>query len=253
MAIEPSSISNLYQDQEEVAKLFGRIVYTIVCHTDFEACDFNEYPLHLCESYCLLWQDAQTGQVDGRLMGVQLKIGVFAALFIDLVAEDKIQVFKTNPEDEPLFSVVEANHSESFLDIAIFNTLLSATSTGRLKEAKIYKWLERAADADLVETTFESLVARGILKEKASGILGICKRFPTVNPEPEQKLEEKIKNIALNDEELDSYMLSLLILSRESDRIFMCSDPILKKHFSSLEYSQAKKRLDRILVKHLKV
>lgn len=253
MATDPSSISNLYQDQEELAKSFARIVYNIACHTDFNNSDFNEYPLHLCESYCLLWQDGETGHVDGRKVGVQLKIGAFAALFVDLLAAEKIQVYKTNSEDEPVFCVVDENSDESFLDIAIFDTLRHAHTSGRLREAKLYKWLQRAEDAEAVETTFDSLVARGILKEKSSGILGLNKKYPTLNPVPERKLEEKLREIAFEDHEPDSYMLALLILSRESDSLFMCSDPILKKHFTSAEYAQAKKRLDRILVKHLRV
>ena len=253
MACDPKSLANLYQDQDDVAKCFGNIVYNIMMHSsDFRNEDFEQHNLHLCEAYCLLWQDAETGEVDGRKLGLPLKIGVFAALFIDLCAANRIEVFKNSDEEEPQFRIIDSHSTDTFLDIAIFDSLRGvADKRGRLREAKLWKWLERAEDADCVENTFDSLVARGILKEKSSGLLKLFKRFPTLDPEPENKLEEKIKNIAYGREKPDSYMLALLILSRASDRIFMCSDPILRKHFTSVEYTQVKKNLDKVLIGHL--
>ena len=34
-------------------------------------------------------------------------------------------------------------------------------------------WLERAEEADCVDSTFDSLVAKGILDQKTTGVLGI--------------------------------------------------------------------------------
>ena len=252
MATEPSSLANLYQDMDDIAKCFGHIVHNIINNsTDFDVLDFANHNLYLSEAYCLLWQNAETGEVDGRRVGLPLKIGVLAALFIDLHASGLIDVFMSPDEDEPMFRVLDTHSTQTFLDFAIFDSLRVANAQGRLREAKLWKWLLRAEDADCVENTFESLMARGILKEKSTGFLGLFKKFPTVNPEPEQALEKKIKDIVFNDHKLDSYMLSLLILSRESDRIFMCEDPILRKHFTSAEYTMAKKNLDRILLSRL--
>lgn len=252
MATDPSSLANLYQDQDDIAKCFGHIVYNIIKNsTDFKVEDFINHELYLSEAYCLLWQNAETGEVNGRRVGMPLKIGVFAALFIDLYASGLIDIFMHHDDDEPMFRITESHSTQSFLDFAIFDSLRVANAQGRLREAKLWKWLLRAEDADCVENTFESLIARGILKEKSTGILGLFKKFPTVNPEPEQSLEKKIKDIVFRDIKPDSYMLSLLILSRESDRIFMCEDPILRKHFTSAEYSDAKKNLDRILLGRL--
>lgn len=252
MATDPSSLANLYQDQDDIAKCFGHIVYNIIKNaTDFNIDHFLNHELYLSESYCLLWQNAETGEVNGRKVGVPLKIGVFAALFIDLYASDLIDVFMSPEDDEPMFRITESTSTQTFLDFAIFDSLRVANAQGRLREAKLWKWLLRAEDADCVENTFESLIARGILKEKSTGFLGLFKKFPTLNPEPEQKLEKKIKDIVFQEVQPDSYMLSLLILSRESDRIFMCEDPILRKHFTSAEYADAKRNMDRILLGRL--
>lgn len=252
MATDPSSLANLYQDQEDVAKCFGHIVYNITNNSvDFQPTHFAKHDLYLSEAYCLLWQNAETGEVMGRRVGVPLKIGVFAALFIDLYVSGFIDVFKGTDDEDPMFRLIDTHSTESFLDIAVFDSLRVANAHGRLREAKLWKWLIRADDSDCVESTFESLVARGILKEKSSGLLGLFKKFPTVNPEPEKQLEDKIKSIAFGNENPDSYMLSLLILCRESDRIFLSKDPILKKHFTSAEYSKAKKNLDKVLLHRL--
>ena len=254
MATEPSSIANLYQDQGDIAKCFGHIIHNIINNaTDFDVSDFENHDLYLSESYCLLWQNAETGEVDGRKMGLPLKIGVLAALFIDLYASGVIKVFMHPEDDEPMFRLTDTHSTETFLDFAIFDSLRMANAQGRLHEAKLWKWLLHAEDADAVENTFESLIARGILKEKSSGLFGLFKKFPTVNPEPERNLEKKIKDVVFNAVKPDSFMLALLILSRESDRIFMCEDPILRKHFTSVEYKDAKKILDKILLGRLSI
>ena len=256
MACEPNSLANLYQDQEEVAKRFSSLVFNVVSSVNFKRTDFKLHDLHLCEAYCLLWQNALTGEVDGRMFGVQLKIGAFAALFVDLCAENLIELYRQKDDHEPEFRLIDKNLNKNisvFLKITIFDAMKSAKLHGKLRETILWKWLIRAVDADCVESTFESLVARGILDEKSSGVFGIIKRFPTINPEPELKLEKLIQSIAFGFTSPDSYMLALLVLARESDRIFLCKDPILSKHFSPNEYESAKKNLDKILSSHIKL
>ena len=243
---DEQSLQNIYQDNQEVAKYFGRIVYKIVKHSHFKPDDFQKYDLHLCEAYCLLWQNAETGSVSGRKLGIPLKIGLFAALFIDLCAANRLDIFRKENVAEPMFRITDLHATDTFLDSAIFDTMRKANSHGRLREAKLMSWLERAEEAECVDNTFDSLVAKGILKEKTTGLLGTCKRFPTVDPTPENVLESKIKDIAFKRESPDSFMEALLVLSRESDQIFMCSDPILRKHFTCAEYVQAKKNLDQM-------
>lgn len=254
MATDPKSLSNLYQDQDDVAKHFARVIYNITINSkEFNVEDFGEYDLHLCEAFCLLWQNAETGEVNGRKLGLPLKISVFAAVFIDLYAAKRIEFYKASEFDEPGFRIINKDFINTFLDIAIFDSLRTANKHGKLRDAKLWKWLQLAEEKESVECTFDSLVARGILSEKKSGILGIFKRFPTLDPEPERNLEEKIKNIAFKRLKPDSYMMSLLVLSRDSDRIFMCKDPILRKHFTSSEYADAKKNLDRTLLEFLDI
>ena len=44
MATEASSLANLYQDQDDIAKCFGHIVYNIINSSiDFEVVDFEAH------------------------------------------------------------------------------------------------------------------------------------------------------------------------------------------------------------------
>jgi len=245
MVGDEKSLQNCYLDNQEVAKYFARLVYKIVKHPNFKAEDFHNYDLHLCEAYCLLWQNAETGSVSGRKLGIPLKIGVFAALFIDLYAIQRLDIYSRD-NSEPLFRITDLHSTDTVLDGVIFDHMRRATSNGSLREAKLMSWLERAVEADCVDRTFDSLVSRGILKEKTTGILGTCKRYPTVDPLPETLLESKVKDVAFGRETADNFMKALLALSHESDQIFSCSDPILRKHFSAAEYVEAKKNLDQM-------
>lgn len=243
---DEQSLENLYQDNREVAKYFGRIAHKIVQHSHFKPEHFEQYELHLCEAYCLLWQNAETGSVSGRKIGIPLKIGVFTALFIDLCAAGRVEIFRKDGVAEPMFRIVDLDETDMFLEEAIFLRMRQHKQAGRLREATLVSWLERAEEADCVDTTFDSLVARGILREQKSGLLGMSKRFPTQDPDYEISLEKKIKDVALKKELADSYIEALLVLCRDSDLIFQCSDPILKKHFTAAEYVEATKNLDQM-------
>ena len=55
MATEASSLANLYQDQDDIAKCFGHIVYNIINNSiDFDVVDFEAHDLYLSESYLSL-------------------------------------------------------------------------------------------------------------------------------------------------------------------------------------------------------
>merc|ERR1719450_252182 len=118
---DEQSLQNYYLDNQEVAKYFARVVYKIIKHSSFNTDDFQKYDLHLCEAYCLPWQNAETGSVSGRKVGVPLKIGVFAALFIDLFAVHRLDIYMKECVPEPLFRITDLHATDTFLDSAIFD------------------------------------------------------------------------------------------------------------------------------------
>ena len=115
--------------------------------------------------------------------------------------------------------------------------------------------LARAEQADCVNSTLDSLIAKGVLEERTTGIFGRRKIFPTLDPTQENTLKTRIKDVALKkkDVESDSFVDTLLILARESDKIFSSSAPILGKYFTEGEYMQAMHNIDEMFKKYSQV
>ena len=248
---DPKSLANLYQPLDEVALGFAKTIYEICSAKWFNIEDFQKHEILLSEAYVLLWQNSETGDIDGRKVGLPLKVGAFAAVFLDLIISKKIEVFLTHEDREPRVRVIDERQTGTFLDDALFDDL-------RLKHHRVIrlqKYLERAEESACVDIILSSLILRGILKKEKKGFPGLkfFRRFPTTNPKPEKDLVEQIRKFSMSDNENhDSYIIALLAICREADNIFLISDPILKKYFSSVEYVEMKKRIDKMISDCLK-
>ena len=248
---DPKSLANLYQPLDEVALGFAKTIYEICTAKWFKVEDFQKHEILLSEAYVLLWQNSETGDVDGRKVGLPLKVGAFATVFLDLIASKKIEVFLTHEDRDPRVRVIDDTQTGTFLDGALFDDL-------RLRHhraMRLQKYLERAEESSCVDIILNSLILRGILKKEKKGFPGLkfFRRFPTTNPKPEKDLVEQIRNVSLDqDENHDSYIIALLAICREADNIFLISDPILKKYFSTLEYTELKKRMDKMINEYLR-
>lgn len=249
---DPKSLANLYQPLDEVAFGFAKTIYEICTAKWFKVEDFQKHEILLSEAYVLLWQNSETGDIDGRKVGLPLKVGAFAAVFLDLIISRKIEVFLAHEDREPRVRVIDDSQTGTFLDEALFDDL-------RLKHHKairLQKYLERAEESSCVDIIISSLILRGILKKEKKGFPGLkfFRRFPTTNPKPEHDLVQQIRDFGLSSEEnnRDSYIIALLAICREADNIFLISDPILKKYFSSIEYTDQKKRIDKMINDYLK-
>lgn len=249
---DPKSLANLYQPLDEVALGFAKTIYEICTARWFKVEDFQKHEILLSEAYVLLWQNSETGDIDGRKVGLPLKVGAFAAVFLDLIISRKIEVFLAPEDREPRVRVIDDRQTGTFLDDALFDDL-------RLKHHKIIrlsKYLERAEESSCVDIIISSLILRGILKKEKKGFPGLkfFRRFPTTNPQPENDLVQQIRKFSTSseDENQDSYIIALLAICREADNIFLISDPILKKYFANVEYTELKKRIDRMINDYLK-
>jgi len=252
---DEQSLQNFYLDKYEVARFFARIINKIVGEPEFNPDQFQNYNLLLCEAYCLLWQHPETGRVSGRKVGLPLKIGNFSAVFIDLYVAERLDIFVSKRQAEPCFQIVDHRATETTLDYIIFNTMRKAASKGNLRECLLMSSLARAEQADCVNSTLDSLIAKGVLEERTTGIFGRRKIFPTLDPTQENTLKTRIKDVALKkkDVESDSFVDTLLILARESDKIFSSSAPILGKYFTEGEYMQAMHNIDEMFKKYSQV
>merc|ERR1712072_644304 len=117
------------------------MAHKIVTHKNFNSEHFQNYDLYLSEAYCLLWQNADTGEVSGRKLGIPLKIGTFAALFIDLVAAQRLEIFEKEQGAEPMFRVTDLGVTDPFLEEAIFECMRNQKMKRKLREATLMNWL----------------------------------------------------------------------------------------------------------------
>ncbi len=247
---DPKSLANLYQPLDEVALGFARTVYEITASKWFLIEDFQKHDIFLSEAYLLLWQNSETGNVDGRKVGLPLKVGAYAALFLDLIVAGKLEIFLSNEDRDPRVRVIDETPTGTFLDDGLFDNMRSR----HYKNINLQKWLEKAEESSCVDIILNNLILRGILKKEKCGMLGLklFRKFPTTNPQPERALVQQIRDVANSPEEKqDSYIIALLALCRDADNIFLISDPILKKHFEPEEYQEAKKRIDRLILQSL--
>lgn len=69
-------------------------INSIIRSTHFDSETIVKRPLKLSQAYCLLWHDAQTGDVKGResTWNYELQGGAFATCILDLVALRKISL-----------------------------------------------------------------------------------------------------------------------------------------------------------------
>ena len=248
---DPKSLANLYQPLDEVALGFSRTIFEICTAKWFQIEHFQRHEILLSEAYLLLWQNSETGDVDGRKVGLPLKVGAYAGIFLDLIVAGKIEIFLAHDDREPRVRIMDETPTGTFLDDALFDDL-------RLRHHRVIrlaKWLERAEESSCVDIILSSLILRGILKKEKKGIPGLkfFRKFPTTNPEPERDLVHQIREVGQNEvERPDSYIIALLALCREADNIFLISDPILKKYFEPEEYPELKKKIDRLIIDCLK-
>lgn len=77
---------------ELVTKQMTKAIVHLQNASYFEPCVVAEKPLKLSQAYCLLWQENDSGDVDGRRCSFELLGGAVAAALLDLVVLGRIQL-----------------------------------------------------------------------------------------------------------------------------------------------------------------
>lgn len=93
MSSTSNVVSEAYQYRlEQTSKEMEKAVKEIVnsAYFDIEVC--RSANLKVSQAYCLLWQDSESGEVDGRKISVETNGGAAAAVLIDLVVLGKVEV-----------------------------------------------------------------------------------------------------------------------------------------------------------------
>lgn len=93
MAAGPNVASEAYQYRmEQTSKEMAKAVKEIVNSSYFDKEVCRSEDLKVSQAYCLLWQDSESGDVDGRKISVETNGGAAAAVLIDLVVLGKVEV-----------------------------------------------------------------------------------------------------------------------------------------------------------------
>lgn len=240
-------------EQDACFATFCEAVRLIITCKDIDKSSFSKRPLHLSEAYVLMWHNSGTGGVDGKNSSLYLRTGAYAAVLLDLYASGKIDiVFDSShlgceQHQSLAVKVTEAKRTGTYLDDAGFNHILAYHAAHPGKQKLLRDWFEREERECSVSLTLKNLIRRKILGDVHKGFFGMFHKYPTKDSSFENILDAEMKQVALKECKPDSFMLSLLTLSRTADNFFSFVDPILQKHFTKDEYKIAKENIKVIV------
>lgn len=67
-------------------------VMEIANSSDFDREQIRGEKVTLSQAYCLLWQNSEHGDVDGRKFGIESNSGATAAAIVDLIVPGKVEI-----------------------------------------------------------------------------------------------------------------------------------------------------------------
>ena len=240
-------------EQEACYQSFCEAMRLIITCKDFNKDTLSRRPLKLSEAYVLLWHNSGTGGLDKSKSSIHLRTGAFAAILLDLLALGRIGIV---PDTKHLgceqhqhweVTVLDETPTDTYLDKAGFNHIIAYHRAHPEKNKSLRDWYEREERECSVSTTLKNLVKRGILGDVQTGFFGMFHKYPTKDASFEEALDAEMKQVSLKECKPDSFMLSLLTLSRTADNFFSFVDPVLQKHFTKDEYKIAKENIKVIV------
>ena len=250
---DPSSVTALLAEQDICYTSFCEAIRLIITCNDFDKGAFKTRALNLSEAYVLLWHNTDNGSMDGK-SNMNLRAGAFAAVLVDLMVRDKIDIRKDESNlgcDQHVNYRVHAldmKPTRTYLDNAGFNHIVSYHEKHPENAKSLRDWFDYEERACSVSVTLKNLVKRKILGDVHTGFFGMFHKYPTKDASYEEVLDAEMKQVSLKECKPDSFMLSLLTLSRTADNLFSFVDPILRKHFTKEEYKIAKENI-KVIVK----
>lgn len=192
-----------------------------------------ENELHLHEEIILLALRDKEGTID---LGVNYQYAIGGAILAELLMKGRISLEQVKKK-----KFVNVVSKESLYDPLIDECLGKIVHAKR--RATLQTWVSRFAGLKkLKHRVAKQLCQRGILREDENKLMLIFKRkiYPELNPEPEKKLIEKLKNAIFTDTDLiDPETVVLISLAKSSD--------LLKIIFDKKELKKRKERIEKII------
>ena len=162
-----------------------------------------ELKLNLVEEFLLIALDDDKGQFVTD--SIHLSYGLAGAVLLELAVSEHIEV--VNERIKLAGHTVTGNQ---VLD-EVIDGISSVTD-----EKKTKYWIEKVAKKakHIKEVTLQCLIEKGILSKKESKILWIIpnNKYPTENPNPENKIRKRLHDVMLNGSESSPKDIMLLSL-----------------------------------------
>ena len=240
-------------EQDACFSSFCEAIRLIITCKDFDKAAFKQRPLNLSEAYVLLWHNSGTGGLDGKKSSMHLRTGAFAAVLVDLLVREKIDIIFDDTHlgcehhQKLAVKVLDPTSTGTYLDEAGFSHIVVHHKAHPTKNKLLRDWFEREERECAVSVTLKNLVKRKILGDVHTGFFGMFHKYPTKDGSFAEVLDAEMKQVSLKECKPDSFMLSLLTLSRTADTFFSFVDPILQKHFTKDEYKVAKENIKVIV------
>lgn len=239
---------HMMHEMDVVTKVAGKLL-EMQRSQYFERSSILRRPLKLSQAYCLLWQNQDTGDVEGRQGSSRKLGGCFFAVLVDLMALGKIRLVSEHKHSLSI-QVVDSVRTETYLDSIVFDEMIKYQAKHPTKNKEVSEYILEAVKRDNVDRncatlTLDSLVDIDIL-DKEQRMLGLTRKYPTVKFGPENDLKNEITEILLSFAAPDSYMRCLLTILRTSDKLYLTSDPLLSRYFNANEYEKVKERIEVI-------
>ena len=77
---------------DHAAGTMAKVVMEIANSSDFDREQIRGEKVTLSQAYCLLWQNPEDGDVDGRKLGIESNSGAAAAVIVDLIVLGKVEI-----------------------------------------------------------------------------------------------------------------------------------------------------------------
>ncbi len=191
----------------------------------------SRHDLHLHEQLLLLALRDRKGTVDYRAGHYNLAMG--GAILAELALEGHIRI------DEGKRAWVEAAPGIARVRDEVMDEALDKVRGSKRRGAA--SWVQRfGALKRLRHRTAVGLCRRGILRARESQLLLIFSRkvYPTVDPEPERRVIEALREAVMGDEEVEPGLGVVLSLAHTTGS--------LRIHFDRKELRARKRRLKAI-------
>ncbi|MFC2130198.1 GPP34 family phosphoprotein [Bacteroidota bacterium] len=187
--------------------------------------------LTLPEQLMLIALKDEKGTVLFTASGI-LYFSIIGAIIMELYFAKKIDY-----ENKTIIVMDNTPTGNPFFD----DVLHIISDSGNKKDIKYWLLKINSKIKNVKERTLENLVDSKVLKEENHKVLGLFskKTYPTINPEPEIKLRECIKNFVLNKENPDERNIALLSLTQTSN--------LLEDIFNQNEVKAAKERINELV------